>query len=143
MRIGLLAEEIYRRGVPVYLGSATPETWTALKKQFQSLNIEFIALELQPGDAATEWVIVASATFGTDTHSAGAKLSGVRRAARKLESYEGCQQVLSMIVTADEKGYRVETSGVWGILVIRNEELKKNGNHCQHGGATIGKRGQI
>lgn len=118
VRVGLLAEYLYRGKLPLYMGTVAPDAFTALRFQFDSAPqpIDFLAVRFTPEDAAGGWIVFASAPWSARPAPALAKVLGIRgEKAVKLDAHEGSGRLLG---TACADCVQVLASDGWGQYVL-------------------------
>lgn len=123
MRVGLLAEDLYRRNKPCYIGAATPQLWDAVKEKLEQRNADYLAVELRPEDAPAQFLIVAAVPFAADASCAIAKNIGLGKNAEEMPAPDAAGYVLGMADAAEANGFTVVVSGEWGRLVVHERKV--------------------
>lgn len=126
MRVGLLAEELYRRDSPCYLGGVTPQRWDELKGELEALHIEYLCIELRPVDGGVEFLVLASAPFRCGDVPPVAKTMALGTSSKKVSGHESCGWMIGIASTADSLRYRAIASGAWGSLVVHDDKEVKS-----------------
>jgi len=109
VRVGLLVEAVYHAGEPVFLGTAHPDAWPALRQQLDGDGVDWMAVELHPSDAEGGVLVFATRSFTCRRAPALARMLQQRgECSRQLEARTAAASMLGAgradgaVVTASE-----------------------------------------
>lgn len=115
IRVGLLAESIFRSQTPIYFGTVHPDAWPALRLQFEMEIAEYLAVLIR-GDDDEGYLVYASRHFQARSSPQLGKPFGIRGS--MSIRWDQQQAAGHLLAAGSVEGAKYLWSDGWGQLIL-------------------------